>query len=87
MAILQPKPQSATGVSQRPHLGTRGTSKCWVHDKIMMVEVVGITVTISCLQLQRTKPCIKQFTSTQLMPLSRERGTVISILQMKVSYW
>lgn len=22
----------------------------------------GITVTISCLQLQRTKPCIKQFT-------------------------
>lgn len=30
----------------------------------MMVEVAGITVTIHCLQLQHTKPCIKQFTST-----------------------
>lgn len=28
------------------------------------VEGVGITVTIHCLQVQHTKPCIKQFTST-----------------------
>lgn len=47
------------------------------------VEVAGITVTIHCLQLN---PVSNNLLLPQLMPLNRELGTVISVLQMKVSY-